>query len=239
MEILKKIALKAADYANNQTPTIAFIGDSVTQGCFEIYPKNGGAGVVFDKMYAYHKYLADILAILYPSAPINIINAGISGDTAPNGLARLQRDVLSHHPDLTVVCYGLNDSVRGMEDIHIYCDALRQIFTALQDAGGEVIFMTANMMCNTISYHLLDVFRNTAQSVMKIQNEGILKAYFQKGKEIAKECNIPVCDVYEIWEQMAENGVQITDLLSNHINHPTRELNWLFALSLIQQMLKS
>lgn len=47
--------------------------------------------------------------ILYPEVPVNIVNAGISGDCAEGGLKRLERDVLSYNPDLIVVCYGLNE----------------------------------------------------------------------------------------------------------------------------------
>ena len=35
---------------------------------------------------------------------------------------------------------------------------------------------------------------------------------------------------------MFDGGVDITDLLSNYLNHPTRELHWLFAYSLVHTM---
>ncbi len=38
MEIIKKIVNKQ-DFYNYPTPTIAFLGDSVTHGCFECYEK--------------------------------------------------------------------------------------------------------------------------------------------------------------------------------------------------------
>jgi hypothetical protein len=37
---------------------------------------------------------------------------------------------------------------------------------------------------------------------------------------------------------MAQNGVDTTELLSNKINHPIREMNWLFAYSLVEEMMK-
>lgn len=40
--------------------------------------------------------------------PINIINAGIGGDSANVDAERLKRDVISRTPDLAVVCFGLN-----------------------------------------------------------------------------------------------------------------------------------
>ena len=49
--------------------------------------------------------------------------------------------------------------------------------------------------------------------------------------------NIPVCDCYAIWKKLYESGVDITELLANKINHPTREMNWLFAVSLLDVMM--
>lgn len=240
MKIMQKIAAKASNLREVPIPTIAFLGDSVTQGCFEIYQKNDGSiETVFDPSCAYHAYLAQKLHTLCPSAPVNIINAGISGDSAPGGAQRLERDVLCHHPDLTVVSYGLNDSSLGLSGVDRYTEALGDIFCRLKEAGSEVIFMTQNMMNTTISPFLPKepVFRECAEGAAKTQNEGILKAYYEAAKETALRCGARVCDVYALWEQMASYGIDTTALLSNHINHPTREMNHLFADSLLRVML--
>lgn len=39
MKIMNRIHEKANDNANKPGVTIAFLGDSVTQGCFELYKK--------------------------------------------------------------------------------------------------------------------------------------------------------------------------------------------------------
>jgi len=241
MKIMQKIAAKANHLLEEPIPTIAFLGDSVTQGCFEIYRKNDGdIETVFDPSCAYHAYLAQKLHTLCPSAPVNIINAGISGDSAPSGARRLERDVLCHHPDLTVVSYGLNDSSLGLSGIGKYTDALADIFCRLTEAGSEVIFMTQNMMNTTISPFLPKepVFRECAEGAARTQNEGILKAYYEAAKKVALDAGVKICDVYAIWERMAENGIDTTALLANHINHPTREMNHLFADSLLRVMLE-
>ena len=41
MKIAQKLAQKAKDNWNAPTVTIAFLGDSVTQGCFELYRMEG------------------------------------------------------------------------------------------------------------------------------------------------------------------------------------------------------
>ena len=37
---------------------------------------------------------------------------------------------------------------------------------------------------------------------------------------------------------MNELGVDTTELLSNYINHPKREMHWLFASSLVDAMME-
>lgn len=240
MEIIKKIVAKGKDRWGNPTPTIAFLGDSVTQGCFEIYNKNdGNIETVFDKKNAYHKYFDDILTLLFPGAPVNIINAGISGDRAPLGYDRLQRDVLSHNPDLTVVCYGLNDNSWGLNNLNLYTEALDKIFADLISAGSEVIFLTPSMQNTTVSCHLKEEnMRELAEKVAVRQNEGVMDAYIEAGREVARKHGVKICDVYAKWKKLYENGVDTTDLLSNYINHPKREMNWLFAYSLIETMME-
>ena len=240
MNIVKLISEKAKDRPGKKIPTIAFLGDSVTQGCFEIYKLNESSiETYFDKNCAYHNYVAKIFSVLFPEAPINIINAGVSGDKAPGGLERLERDVLSYNPDLTVVCFGLNDCGKGID---VYTDALRKIFMKLKNAGGEVIFMTPNMMNTSISCHIINgnnpKFIEVASGTLKSQTEGLLDTYIEAGKRVAEECDIVVCDVYKKWKLLAKNGADITELLANKINHPTREMNWLFAYSLVETMMQ-
>lgn len=239
MQIIEKIKAKQEDLWGKPSVTIAFLGDSVTQGCFEVYWEKTHVQTVFNQHDGYHSHLAKLLSTLYPSVPFNIINAGISGMTAPQGLARLEQDVLSHNPDLVVVCFGLNDAMTGSEYIENYTNALEQIFLTLRQHNIEAIFMTPNMMCTEISDHLTDPrIIEIAEAAIKIQNGGILRMYLEAAKQVCQKCEIPVCDCYQKWELMHSNGVRITELLSNKINHPTKEMNWIFAVSLMEQMLR-
>ena len=79
MKIIEKIAKRAQD-ATNPRPTIAFLGDSVTEGCFELIPKNSeGFNNVYDGESIYHKKVAEIFKVLFPTVLLNIINAGAAG----------------------------------------------------------------------------------------------------------------------------------------------------------------
>ena len=50
---------------------------------------------------------------LRPNASISVINSGRVGDTIQDNIARFERDVLAHRPDLVVWQLGTNDVVWG------------------------------------------------------------------------------------------------------------------------------
>lgn len=239
MEIIKKISQREKHPHSAKAPTIVFFGDSVTQGCFEVFTqKDNTVETVYDPEFAYHKYLSDMIHCFFPASAFNIINAGISGDGTHGAISRMKRDVLTHTPDLTVVCFGLNDAMIGGEDAaNEYGENLRKIFTELTQNNSEVIFMTPNMMCTNISCHIKEnTIMEIAEKATEVQNNGVFTKYILKAKEVASQCGVKVCDVYSKWLKMNEYGVNTTELLANKINHPTRKMNMLFAWSLIETM---
>ena len=97
--------------------------------------------------------------------------------------------------------------------------------------------MTPNMMNTKISPHLTNQLTiNVAKDVMQRQLDGTLDNYIVEAKKVCEKYEIKVCDCYKKWKTLSENGVDVTELLANKINHPTREMNWLFAYSLVETM---
>jgi lysophospholipase L1-like esterase len=237
-KIVNLIKQKNADMYGERPVTIAFLGDSVTHGCFEVY-KTGEASIetIFDNENSYSMKLKKLIAMYFPRVQVNIIDSGISGDNAPNGFSRLERDILPFHPDLVVVCYGLNDCGNGLNGLSNYTGALKNIFQKLKEKDIDAIFMTPNMMNTYVDHEITDPFLlEIAKNLSKIQNEQILKQYVNAAITVAEEEGIPVCDCYSKWETMYENGSDITKLLSNRLNHPTRDMHWLFANSLFDMI---
>ena len=239
MKIIEKLNAKREDIRAGKPVTIAFFGDSVTQGCFECFIDNGEIGVVFDYKSAYSTRVREMLNILYPQVQVNIINSGISGDNTANAVNRMERDITPFSPDLVVVSFGLNDSGKGLDYLPEYAENLRVILNRMKDLGAEVIFLTQNAMNTKISYELKeeDALRHTARFTENVQNSGTLKAYMDKAREVATECGAAVCDLYPMWEKLIAGGVDITEhLLSNKINHPIREFHYYMAMKLIETM---
>lgn len=239
MRIVEKIRKKLQNNWEESGVCIAFLGDSVTQGCFDCYLEDGMVRTQFAPQDGYPHDVEQILSMLYPSVPVQIIHAGVSGGNAGHGLQRLQRDVLSYHPDLCVVCFGLNDCGQGKDGIAAYTASLREIFTELERAQCECIFMTPNRMADHVSPYLRDEpLKQTAALCAQRQNDGVLDAYVQAARTLCAQMGVRVCDCYAMWSDLQQAGVNVTELLSNKINHPTRQMHWLFAGALVQTMLK-
>ena len=240
MRIVELLKQKQDDLVINKPITIAFLGDSVTQGCFECYLTGPNSmQTVFDYKSAYSTRVREILNLLYPSVQINVINSGISGDSAPEGLQRLERDILSYNPDLVVVSYGLNDSTGGLAKRNAYTGALDGIFSRLQAAGIETVFLTQNYMNTQTSPHLKDeLFINLSKMFASdVQNSGVLKAYFAAAREVCEKYDVKVCDLYSVWEKLEKAGVDVTELLVNKLNHPIREFHYYMAMKIVETIL--
>lgn len=241
MKIIEKLNARQ-NSLKNPPVTIAFIGDSITQGCFEVYFKNdGNLETVYDYQSSFATRLRELLSLLYPSVQVNIINCGISGDNAQNGFARLGSDVLTHSPDLVVIGYGANDCVRGGKGGESeYAEALRKIFRAVKASGAEAIYVTEGPLCTGTSPHISDPrIVEIAEKFAPIENSGLMQSYFKYGKSIAEAEGVKVCDLYSVWKTLELGGVDITELLANKLNHPNRKFHHYMAIKLLETMFET
>jgi lysophospholipase L1-like esterase len=99
---------------------IAF-GDSLTQGY----------GVGAEDGYPAH---------LSRRLGLPILNAGVSGDTTGDALARLGQDVLARDPRVVLVCLGANDMLRGQPPERQFAN-LDRIVREIQARGALVVLV--------------------------------------------------------------------------------------------------
>ncbi len=77
---------------------------------------------------------------------IEVVNAGVSGDTSAGGLARLDW-VLGRKADVLVVELGGNDALRGQSIEHIESN-LRQIVRRARETGARVLLLGMDIPTN-------------------------------------------------------------------------------------------
>ncbi len=217
MRIKDKVQLNYDGLVKYGPINIVAFGDSVTHGAV-------GAGEI-DYETVYWNRLRKKILDVRNYIPVNAINAGIGGITARASLDRIHRDVLDHNPDLIIVCFGLNDVNGSLED---YLNSLRIIFDTCRGDERDVIFMTPNMLNTRVADDTEEIYRNYAAVTADYQNNGRMDLYMQKACELAAASGVKVCDCYSVWKEISKTE-DITNLLANRINHPTREMHELFA----------
>lgn len=67
----------------------------------------------------------------------------------------------------------------------------------------------------------------------QMQNEGKMDLFIESAVKIAEKIGVKVCDCYKQWKKLSETQ-DVTYLLANRINHPTKEMHELFAQSLFE-----
>jgi lysophospholipase L1-like esterase len=169
----------------------------------------------------------------HPLTTFSVINAGVNGGAAAGGLARLERDVIRHQPDLVIVGFCLNDSALGRPGLPAYRANIEAIVgQARAKTESDVVLLTPNFMASRDNPKVAAPHREFVASIVGRQNDGTLKAFVAALREAARTLDVPVADVYAQWEAMASEGVDCTARLSNGLNHPDVEGQRLIAATL-------
>lgn len=205
---------------------IVVFGDSITHGCVETD--------VFDYDTVYWNRLRKKIMEVRNYVPINIINAGLEGTTAKYSLSRVEAQVLSHHPDVIIICFGLNDVNGTLEE---YLESLKLIFDKCKKSGAEIVFMTPNMLNTYVAEDVLEQHKEYAAVTADYQNGGKMELFMSSAVALAEKMQISVCDCYCKWKELSREK-DITLCLANRINHPIREMHELFAESLFAILFK-
>lgn len=237
MRITDKLANRNAKPFGAAPVTIVCLGDSVTHGCFDSkLDRHGRVDTDYNASLSYARKLENQLYKLYPVAAANVINAGIGGDNASGALKRFDRDVARYSPDVVVVNFALNDCMDPdtAGGLKRYITSMKALFEKAVDIGAECILLTPNMLCTYVDSSLKEeILRNIAAAAAERQNAGILDRFVDAARETAQSAGIPIADAYVSWQKYSQNGVDTTQLLANHINHPLPDMHDIFAARIV------
>ncbi len=227
MRIVDKINLDYDGLVKNGPINIVAFGDSVTHGALSLSEIN------YETVY--WNLLRQKILSIRNYVPINVINAGIGGITAKSSLDRIESQVLTHLPDLVIVCFGLNDVNGSLDD---YLLSLKTIFEKCLAFGTEVIFMTPNMLNTYVADDTKEEIKAYAAVTAEIQTSGKMDKYISEAIKTAEKCSVKICDCYSKWKELSKTQ-DTTMLLANRINHPKAEMHHLFADMLFETIFEN
>lgn len=191
----------------NGTPvTIAAIGGSITE-CT-------GAS---DAAHCYVNLVQSWWNSTFPSSTSTLVNAGIGATMSDYGSLRVQRDVLSHSPDLVIVEFAVNDCQSNA--ISLYGDTYEGLVRQLLDAPSHPAVILLFMM----RYQLPIVESNlTAQP-------------WQSG--IGANYNLPMVSYFNaISPELTNGNITLAEITADG-THPT-DLGHAYAAQFLEQNLQ-
>lgn len=190
------LVLAACHAAAVVPPVIVAFGDSTTA------PRG--------KTPVYAALLADELS--FAGGAVQVINAGIGGNTTQNAQDRFEKDVLSRQPDVVVMQFGINDSAVDVwkkppaagprVSLAHYRSHLRQMVRALKQRGARVVLMTPNPITWT------DALRKLYNSAPYIPDDPdgmnvLLRGYADAVRQLAAEEGVGCVDIYAAFQKAA------------------------------------
>ncbi|EOP36308.1 hypothetical protein IKI_04405 [Bacillus toyonensis] len=118
---------------NGQPATIVFLGDSTTEQNSQTNGKPGHVSIV-----------NDLLKNTFASEKINVINAGVSGNTIVDMSNRIE-NVINANPDLVVINSGINDVGKKVSNA-VFEEKYKSIIEQIQNkTQAQIILRTSNV----------------------------------------------------------------------------------------------
>ncbi len=187
---------------------------------------------------------ASLLQQHLPSA--RIFNAGVAGNTTRDALARFDRDVLSHRPEVVTIFFGLNDSAvdvwKGATAPRVLLSDYEQNLRLLVDKVRSANATPILLMPNPVSWtpELLKLYGKPPYRPDDPDGWNVcLREYAQAVRRIAADKKVLLVDVDGIFRSTsAQPGHRLAELLQDGM-HPNSAGHQLIEENLLLQINRS
>lgn len=174
---------------------IVTLGDSITKGV--------RAGVSEDQTFS-AELQRQLRAGVFPDT--EVINVGIGGEQAGQGLTRLARDVVAKKPNIVTIMYGHNDSYidAGKTAVRVSIPRFRadisQLVERLREVGVTPILMTPPAYAEKSAPNGEGEHCNVK-----------LSRYSEVVRQVAETLQVPLIDHYAAWEEISKKGTDLNE----------------------------
>ncbi|MCL4484055.1 MAG: SGNH/GDSL hydrolase family protein [Bacteroidetes bacterium] len=194
------------EWPKNRTINLVFHGHSVPAGYFKTPQVN--------TLSAYPNLLLKKIKAIYPFAVVNVIVTAIGGENSVKGAERFECDVLTHHPDLILIDYGLNDRGCGLDKAYL---AWNEMIKQAKDRGIKVILLTPS----------------PDQNVNYADPANQLKAHADQIRLLAAKNKVGLADSFKAFEFLYSDKSQLAGYMAQ-VNHPNERGHELIADEIIK-----
>lgn len=202
---------------------IVFAGDSVT----DMGSTNPiGEGLCENVGRGYVRLVESFLSAYYPEILTRVTNAGISGNTSRDLLARFDRDVVSLNPDWVSICIGINDVWRQFD-----CPAIPDGHVMPEEYRNNVEEMILKVKDKVKGIFILSPYyieSNHDDFMRKRMNE-----YVEISKELAEKHGCRFVDFQKVFEDYCK--IRHSAYLAWDRVHPNQVGSMLMAKAFLEQ----
>lgn len=185
-------ALSALTPARAEPIRIITLGDSITKGVRKGVKPEETFSALLEK------------TLRQQGLQVNVVNAGVGGETTVGALKRLAKDVVEKTPHVVAIMYGTNDSYvdPGKKDVRVSAADFKSNFTIileqLEKAGIQAVVMTEPAYAENGPKNGLGEDCNLR-----------LSDYMKVCRTLARERKLPLVDHFAHWLAYREKGVKL------------------------------
>ena len=185
-----------------------------------------GEGLCENVGRGYVRLVESFLSAYYPEILTRVTNAGISGNTSRDLLARFDRDVVSLNPDWVSVCIGINDVWRQFD-----CPAIPDGHVMPEEYRNNVEEMILKVKDKVKGIFILSPYyieSNHDDFMRKRMNE-----YVEISKELAEKHGCRFVDFQKVFEDYCK--IRHSAYLAWDRVHPNQVGSMLMAKAFLEQ----
>ena len=153
---------------------------------------------------------------------VEAIDAGVPGNNSREGLRRIERDVLSHQPEVVVIFFGTNDLRADAPHKYVLLDEyranLQTMIKACRKQNAKVVLCTLPPIKEKAFFTRHDKPKFDAEGGLK----QMMARYRETAEQVAEQADVPLVDLNQLLKEepfwMSKDGV-----------HPSPEGNAIIA----------
>ncbi|MEA5496276.1 SGNH/GDSL hydrolase family protein [Limnoraphis robusta] len=197
---------------------IILLGDSITQA-------GGNYG-------GYVWLMQQYLNTLYPQSKIQLIQAGVSGQTSGDLQVRFQQDVLEKQPDLVTINVGVNDIIKSLknssteqqntQNIEVYRQNLTAMVQAAQSRNISVLLLSPTIITEDL---------NSRENIRLREYIAVMREVSAQNRCKFLDLNLPFRDVILTYQRY---GGQAQNILTRDGIHPNLAGHQILAYTILR-----